>query len=282
MLEHVRAEQQALADLVQRRTDGEIEEEQCRIEADGTTARVGGSASQPIARVDDLAVTTVEALARWPHPELGDLGPEEFIPIAERTGLIEPLTAYVLEKALAQCAVWRGADLDIRVAVNLSVQVLLDAGWPATVLALLADADVPADRLTFEITETSIMSDPHSMIPLLDELAAAGVRFSIDDFGTGHSSFSYLQRLPVSEVKIDKSFVLPMTADPGAASIVRSVVDLARNLSLRTIAEGVENVATLDRLREMRCDSLQGFHLSEPLPADQLTRWLLTRFPLTA
>jgi diguanylate cyclase (GGDEF)-like protein len=237
---------------------------------------------QPIARVDDLDVTTVEALARWPHPELGDLGPEEFIPIAERTGLIGPLTGYVLERAIGQAVGWRAAGLDVRVAVNLSVQILLDAEWPATVLALLRSNGLPPDRLIFEITETSIMSDPQSMIPLLDELAAAGVAFSIDDFGTGHSSFSYLQRLPVSEVKIDKSFVLPMATDPNAASIVRSVVDLARNLSLRTIAEGVENQTTLDRLGEMRCDCLQGFYLSRPLPGEELTRWLLERQRLSA
>jgi len=237
---------------------------------------------QPIARVDDLEVGTVEALARWSHPELGELGPEEFIPIAERTGLIVQLTGHVLERALEQVVAWRSAGIDMRAAVNLSVQVLLDGAWPETVLTLLRRHQVPPDRLVFEITETSIMSDPESMIPLLNELAAAGVAFSIDDFGTGHSSFAYLQRLPVSEVKIDKSFVLPLTTDPNAASIVRSVVDLARNLGLRTIAEGVEDAATVDQLREMRCDSLQGFHLSPPLTGDELTRWLLDRRRLSA
>ena len=237
---------------------------------------------QPIARVDDLEVSTVEALARWPHPELGELGPEEFIPIAERTGLIGSLTAQVLERSLEQIVAWRTVGLDIRAAVNLSVQVLLDGEWPATVLSLLHRYDVPPDHLVFEITETSIMSDPKSMIPLLNELAAAGIAFSIDDFGTGHSSLAYLQRLPVREVKIDKSFVLPMTTDPNAASIVRSVVDLARNLGLRTIAEGVEDAETVERLREMRCDSLQGFHLSPPLTGDELTGWLIDRRRLSA
>jgi len=230
---------------------------------------------QPIARAADDAIVTVEALVRWNHPQLGELEPEEFIPIAERTGLIGPLTLYVLEHALSQCRRWQAEDdLDLRVAVNLSVQVLLDVEWPAKVLGLLLRHQVDCDRLTFEITETGIMSDPQSMIPVLNELAAAGVAFSIDDFGTGYSSLSYLQRLPVSEIKIDKSFVLPMAADPAAAGLVASVIDLARSLQLRIIAEGVEDQLTLDRLAEMRCDYLQGFFFSPAMPAPELTRWL--------
>lgn len=236
---------------------------------------------QPIARVDDETVVTAEALVRWRHPELGDLAPEEFVPIAERTGLVGQLTHYVLDHALAQCRGWQTDGMDIRVAVNLSVQVLLDVEWPAKVLALLHRHRVRPDRLTFEITETGIMSDPQHMIAVLNELAQAGVTFSIDDFGTGYSSLSYLQRLPVKEIKIDKSFVLPMACDPSAASIVRSVVDLARNLDLTIIAEGVEDRSTVEHLSRMDCDSLQGFYLSRPLPAAEFTEWLRMRGSLS-
>jgi diguanylate cyclase (GGDEF)-like protein len=230
---------------------------------------------QPIARVTDECVRTAEALVRWNHPELGVLTPEEFIPIAERTGLVGPLTMHVLDRSLAQCRAWLNAGLDLRVAVNLSVPVLLDVEWPAKVLGALRRHRVPADRLTFEITETGIMSDPQHVIAVLDELAAAGILISIDDFGTGYSSLSYLQRLPVHEIKIDKSFVLPMASDPTTARLVRSVVDLARALGLVVIAEGVEDQRTLDELSEMDCDRLQGFLLSRPLPADEFTAWLL-------
>ena len=236
---------------------------------------------QPIAQVHDQRVVTVEALVRWNHPDLGDISPEEFVPIAERTGLIGHLTHYVLDHALEQCRAWQNTDLDLKVAVNLSVQVLLDREWPAKVHALLQRHRVSPDRLTFEITETGIMSDPEHMIAMLNELARTGVTFSIDDFGTGYSSLSYLQRLPVREIKIDKSFVLPMADDPSAASIVRSVIDLARNLGLEIIAEGVEEHRTIDHLAGMDCDLMQGFFLSRPLPPAEFTAWLRRRLALS-
>ena len=232
---------------------------------------------QPIARVSDGRVIKVEALARWRHPELGLLPPDEFIAVAERTGQIEELTLYVLDLALGQSALWRAAGLDIRVAVNLSVHVLLDSHWPAKVRRLLDQHDLPPEQLILEITETGIMSDPERMIPTLNKIAELGVVFSIDDFGTGYSSLSYLQRLPVSEVKIDKSFVTPMADDPAAASIVRSVIDLGQGLGLRVVAEGVEDQRTLDHIAAIKCDYVQGYYFSRPLAASELTEWLKTR-----
>jgi diguanylate cyclase (GGDEF)-like protein len=232
---------------------------------------------QPIARVSDVHVVKAEALVRWQHPELGLLLPDEFISVAERTGLIEDLTLHVLDTALTQSRTWQLAGLDIRVAVNLSVHVLLDVDWPSKVLNLLREHQIRPELLILEITESGIMSDPERMIPILNEIADAGVIFSIDDFGTGYSSLSYLQRLPVSEVKIDKSFVHPMAVDPAAAKIVRSVVDLGRSLGLRIVAEGVEDQRTLDHLAAIKCDFVQGYYLSKPLPAHELTEWLLNR-----
>ncbi len=232
---------------------------------------------QPIARISDGHIVKAEALVRWRHPELGLLHPDEFISVAERTGLIADLTLYVLDLALAQSRAWQAVGLELRVAVNLSVHVLLDVDWPDKVFHLLSTHGVSPQQLIFEITESGIMSDPERMIPILNEIAEAGVDFSIDDFGTGYSSLSYLQRLPLSEVKIDKSFVYPMTVDPAAANIVRSVVDLGRGLGMQITAEGAEDQRTLDQLAAMQCDYVQGYYLSKPLPAVELTEWLSSR-----
>jgi len=234
---------------------------------------------QPISRAEDLRVVAVEALCRWQHPELGPLSPEQFIPVAERAGLIRPLTQTVLTRSLRQLVAWREVGVNPRLAVNLSVQILLDTDWPTTALGLLREHGVAPDRLTFEITETGIMSDPQSMISALRELSGHGVRFAVDDFGTGYSSLAYLQQLPVSELKIDKSFVLSLAADPSAATIARSVVDLARNLHLDTVAEGVEDQSALEQLRRMRCDCIQGFHVAPPMPGAHLPGWLAARRP---
>jgi EAL domain-containing protein (putative c-di-GMP-specific phosphodiesterase class I) len=183
----------------------------------------------------------------------------------------------VLDSALAQVHRWREEGLDLGVAVNLSPLVLRDLDWPQKVLDALARHRVPAAALTLEVTETGIMSDPEHMIPLIDDLARAGVGFAIDDFGTGYSSLAYLQQLPASKIKIDKSFVIPMTRDPGAAAIVRSVIELARSLDLGVIAEGVEDQRTLDHLVEARCHFIQGYYLSRPIAADELSEWLRLR-----
>jgi diguanylate cyclase (GGDEF)-like protein len=237
---------------------------------------------QPIVHARDGHVAMVEALARWQHPELGELSPDQFIPIAERTGMIHPLTLYVLDSALDQCHRWQGAGLDVRVAVNLSIQVMLDTEWPERVLGLLAHHRVDPDRLVLEITETTIMSDPARTVPAMRRLTDVGVQVGIDDFGTGYSSLSYLQRLPVTEIKIDKSFVAPMVGDPTRRSIIRSVVELAHSLDMSAVAEGVEDQCTLDYLVEIGCDLVQGHWLSRPLPAGELTAGLAHRFPREA
>jgi len=229
---------------------------------------------QPIARAGDGRVVGVEALARWHHPDLGAIAPSEFIPVAERTGLIHELTLHVLDRALAQARVWLEQGMDLRVAVNLPPQVLRDVEWPAKVVQLLHEQRVPARCLALEITESGIMTDPERMISLLRELTSTGISLSIDDFGTGYSSLAYLQQLPVSTVKIDRSFVAQLTGDDAAAAIVSSVIELARSLGLVVVAEGVEDEPTLARLNALDCHFVQGYLLSRPVPGPELTRWL--------
>ncbi|HLY83215.1 MAG TPA: bifunctional diguanylate cyclase/phosphodiesterase [Acidimicrobiales bacterium] len=232
---------------------------------------------QPKADLGSQQVTGVEALARWEHRRYGLMPPDEFIPIAEHTGLIGMLTDHVLESALRQCKSWRQLGFALNVAVNLSVRSLMDRDLPDRVGAVLAEVGLPAGALTLEITEGTIMADPVRTLEVLHRLAAMGITLSIDDFGTGYSSLSYLKRLPVHEVKIDKSFVHHMVTDDDDQVIVRSVVDLARNLRLTVTAEGVEDAATWDRLVELGCDSIQGNYLRSPLPAAILTNLLTTR-----
>src|SRR5579859_1406194 len=232
---------------------------------------------QPKAHLGSQEVTGVEALARWEHRRYGLMPPDEFIPIAEHTGLIGMLTDHVLESALRQCKSWRQLGFALNVAVNLSVRSLMDRDLPDRVGAVLAEVGLPAGALTLEITEGTIMADPVRTLEVLHRLAAMGITLSIDDFGTGYSSLSYLKRLPVHEVKIDKSFVHHMVTDDDDQVIVRFVVDLARNLRLTVTAEGVEDAATWDRLVELGCDSIQGNYLRSPLPAAILTNLLTTR-----
>jgi diguanylate cyclase (GGDEF)-like protein len=229
---------------------------------------------QPKAELPGGRVIGMEALVRWQDPAYGSVPPDEFIPIAESTGLIAPLCRFVLEVAVGQARDWHDQGLAAGVAVNLSVRNLLEPGLGERVTRLLAAHGLPAGQLTLEITEGAVMTDPAAAIAVLHRLAAAGVRLSIDDFGTGYSSLAYLKRLPVDEVKLDKSFVLGLTSDPDDAAIVRSTVELARNLGLRMVAEGVEDQATWDALAAMGCELAQGYHLARPMPADQATAWL--------
>jgi diguanylate cyclase (GGDEF)-like protein len=229
---------------------------------------------QPKADLVTGELVGVEALVRWFHPRHGSVPPEEIIGIAEQTGLIRPLTLWVLNQALRQVRTWRRAGRDLDVAVNLSIRNLLDAELPADVLRLLADLGLPASALTFEITESSIMNDPGRTVSVLGRLRAMGVQLAIDDFGTGYSSFSHLQRLPVDEIKIDKSFVQHMATDESDLVIVRSIVDLGRNLGLRVVAEGVEDEAVWKLLAGLGCDLAQGFVLAKPLPAAEFETWL--------
>jgi diguanylate cyclase (GGDEF)-like protein len=228
---------------------------------------------QPKVSLADGAVHGVEALLRWHHPERGVIPPGVFIPAAERTPVIRPLTRYVLDAAVAQCARWRAAGRELDVAVNVSARNLLDDRFVDDVLEVLARWDVPASSLELEVTESAIMADPARAQLILGRLAAVGVTLSIDDFGAGYTSLSHLKDLPVHQLKIDRSFVTSMTTDRSDALIVRSVVELARNLGLTTVAEGVEDRATLERLGDLGCDVAQGYLVSRPLPAEQLEQW---------
>ena len=219
-------------------------------------------------------VAGVEALVRWDHPTRGRLAPGEFIPMAERTALIRPLTLYVLDRALEQRRRWIDDGIDLPVAVNLPVRHLLDVTFPDEVAALLDKWGVDGDGLELEITETSLMSNPARALEVLSALRDLGVRIAIDDFGTGYSSLDYLKRLPADVIKIDKSFVLGMASNEPDAMIVRSTIDLARNLGLRVVAEGIETEAALDGLRALGCDIGQGFHLGRPVGAEDLGHWL--------
>jgi diguanylate cyclase (GGDEF)-like protein len=216
----------------------------------------------------------VEALVRWRHPTHGLLLPGEFIPLAERTGLIGPLTSYVLDAALHQCSDWRQAGHELAIAVNVSARSLLDLDFPDQVAGLLARWEVPARLLVVEITESTIMADPTHALEILGRLNTMGVEIAIDDFGTGYSSMAHLKTLPVNELKVDRSFVSQMTSNSSDAVIVRSTVDLGRNLGLRVVAEGVEDSQTLLELDALGCDAIQGYHISRPVAADELVQWL--------
>ena len=229
---------------------------------------------QPKAVLGNGDVDGVEALVRWQHPERGLLPPDEFIPLAEHTGLIGPLTLYVLDRSLAQCREWRDSGMNIGVAVNMAMRNLLDLAFPDRVAELLDKWRLAPSSLELEITENTIMGDPFRSMQVLRRLNEMGVKLSIDDFGTGYSSLAYLKRLPVDAVKIDKSFVLGMSADDNDGAIVRSTIDLARNLGLRVVAEGVETSEIWTVLRDLGCDFAQGYLLSRPLPGHELTAWL--------
>jgi diguanylate cyclase (GGDEF)-like protein len=211
-------------------------------------------------------VRGVEALVRWQHPERGLLAPDTFVPTAERTGLINPLTDYVLDLALCKAAYWLEAGLSVPMAVNISARSLLDTAFPDRVLATLAARGIPAASLILEITETSIMEDPEHALAALQRLHDAGVYLSIDDFGTGYSSLAYLKRLPVDEIKIDRSFIAALAVDARDRLIVASTVSLGRALGLDVVAEGVEEEETLLVLRELGCDLAQGFLFGRPEP----------------
>ncbi len=232
---------------------------------------------QPKVDLGTGQVAGVEALVRWEHPERGLLYPDTFVPLAEQTGLMKSLTAYVLGQALAQTAAWVEAGLHIRMAVNVSARDLHDDSFCARVGEALERAGMPASFLELELTERVVMADPERALRNLTALSRLGVRLSLDDFGTGYSSLAYLRRLPVTELKIDKSFVLRMDVDDEDATIVRSTIDLAHGLGLRVLAEGVETAETWQRLCDLGCDAAQGYFLSRPHPANVVTDWLNAR-----
>ena len=229
---------------------------------------------QPKAELASGEITSVEALVRWQHPQRGLVAPDAFIPLAQETSLIGPLTLYVIEEALRQIRAWQQEGVELRVAVNLSTRNLLDRALPKQVAALLERCGVAAELLELEVTETSMLASPTRARAVLDELADLGIRLSIDDFGTGYSSLAYLRELPVDEIKIDRSFVMGMVEQAGDAVIVRSTVDLGRNLGLEVVAEGVETAEQWDRLRDLGCDTAQGYYLSRPMPGTEMRAWL--------
>jgi len=228
---------------------------------------------QPKIELASGLATSAEALIRWNHPVLGPVSPEVFITVAESTGLIDELTQVVLLQALRQCRRWHDDGHDLSVAVNLSARNVNDPHLPDRVQAALALAGVPARRLILEITESSVMGDPERTVPTLERLAAIGVTLSLDDFGTGYSSLSYLQRLPVRELKIDRSFLLGLSRETDSAAsevLVRSIVGLGQSLGLTVVAEGVETADILAQLHALRCDVVQGFLISRAVPGDRL------------
>ncbi len=222
-------------------------------------------------------VQTLEALVRWRHPDLGLLMPAAFLDITEITNLIKPLTQRVLDVALHQVAEWRALDIDVAVAVNVSTRVLVDDEFTELVVSSLERAEVPANRLKLEITESTLIADPVIARAVLRDLDDLGIEISIDDFGTGYSSLAYLADLPVSEIKIDRSFVSRMAPGSSETIIVSSTIDLAHHLGLRAVAEGVEDPAQLEELQELGCDVAQGYAISKPISGEDATRWLRER-----
>jgi diguanylate cyclase (GGDEF)-like protein len=219
-------------------------------------------------------VAGAEALVRWHHAERGNIGPDDFIPVAEHAGLIRPLTLHVLEEALQRCAAWRRGGHDLHVAVNLSPNSLLDDQLPDIVARLLSQVRLSPAALTLEITESTIMADPAGSMATLDRLHALGVKLAIDDFGTGYSSLGRLRELPIHEVKIDKSFIQRVGADHRDRAVVRSAIQLGHALDLTVVAEGVDDHETYAHLAREGCDLVQGYLVSRPLPADEFSRWL--------
>ena len=234
---------------------------------------------QPKVTLPDRRLAGVEVLSRWNHPKLGLIGPTEFVALAEQHGLMRILTLTVLDRALRQQRLWRDAGREIPIAVNLSAVNLsavnlLDSRLPQDILALLDRHGMPPTMLQLEITEDTFMRDPERALDVLASLSEQGIAFALDDFGTGYSSLGLLKHLPVRELKIDRSFVMQMTESDDDATIVRSTIELARSLNLEVVAEGVETAEHLEALTEFHCDTAQGYHLSYPVPADELELWL--------
>ena len=231
---------------------------------------------QPKLALEDRAVIGAEALVRWQHPTRGLVPPVQFIPFAEQTGFIRHLTMWVFEEAARHWQALADEGLQLRLSVNLSTRDLMDLDLPQKFAALLARHAVPAAALCLEITESAIMDDPQRALATLDALSAMGFKLSIDDFGTGYSSLAYLKRLPVDELKIDQSFVRNMQADRDDEMIVRSTIDLAHNLGITVVAEGVETAAAWHLLRELKCDQAQGYHMGRPMPVSEFSAWTVS------
>ena len=229
---------------------------------------------QPLVSLRDRSLAGVEALVRWQHPQRGLVSPIDFVPFAEKTGLVQPLTKWVLASALKQAAAWHRGGHAIPVSVNISMRDLVDPGFPQLVSKLLRDAGAEPSWVRLEITESVIMSKPEQAINTLAQLRKLGVRLAVDDFGTGYSSLAYLDRLPIHEIKIDKSFVSAMAGEVSRTNIVRASIDLGHSLRLESVAEGVEDARTWDVLAALGCDMAQGYFISPPLLAEEVVSWL--------
>jgi diguanylate cyclase (GGDEF)-like protein len=232
---------------------------------------------QPKVRLGTGAVTGVEALVRWEHPGRGLLLPEDFLDLIEESGLMHELTRVVLTKALDQAVLWQASGRTLTIAVNMSASSLVDIELPDQIVRMVSDRGLPASALMLEITEDFLMSDRERAHAVLTRLREAGIQIAVDDFGTGYSSLSYLRDLPIDELKLDRSFVLPMTDDARAASLVASTIGLAHSLGLRMVAEGVETGAAYAELTAFGCDDAQGYFMSRPVPAAELDVWLVER-----
>jgi EAL domain-containing protein (putative c-di-GMP-specific phosphodiesterase class I) len=229
---------------------------------------------QPKANLNDMRTYGFEALIRWQHPKRGFISPAEFVPFAERTGYIGHITQWMLEQALTQLNAWKNSHPDLSIAINITMHDLRDPRFPERIERLLDQYKVAPHLLKFELTESGIMDDPANTIPLLQKLVDVGIELSIDDFGTGYSSLAYLQRLPVSELKIDRSFVIDIDRHPATQKLVASIIAMSKSLNLSVIAEGIENQFERDTLKELGCECMQGYFLSKPMHGEQLEEWL--------
>ena len=230
---------------------------------------------QPKIHLKDRTIAGFEVLARWTSNTLGEVKPDTFINLAEATGLIAPLTVKAITIALRQCKDILAINSNYSIALNISAQILNDPDITRLIMNTISIWCTNPSQLILEITEGAIMSNPEASLNSLGQLHNSGIKISIDDFGTGYSSLSYLKKLPVDEIKIDKSFVLNMNEDKGSANIVKSVIDLAHNFNLNTVAEGVENEEILNELERMGCDVAQGFYIARPMPHDELNPWIM-------
>ena len=235
---------------------------------------------QPQVNLATGAPRRVEALVRWEHPTLGLLLPEEFIPFIELGNLVERLTEWVLGRAMADCAAWLADGLDLGVSINIAPRSVRDPDFPQRIRQELERHALAPERLTLEVTETGLLIDPGLSLPIFEQLRALGVRLSIDDFGTGYSSFAHLRTLPVDEIKIDRTFVRDMMADPQDAAIVQSTIQLGRSIGRQVVAEGVETAAVLECLAELGCDYAQGYHIARPMTEARLREWLVAAVAL--
>lgn len=229
---------------------------------------------QPLCRLDSGEITGAEALLRWEHPERGNIPPDEFIPLAEKSGVIQPLCSWILKQALHDCGQWQARGHAVGISVNLSAINLQDPNLTSNVEDLLQRETIRPEAVTFELTETTVMADPGYALGVLHSLSEMGLRIAIDDFGTGYSSLAYIKRLPVNLIKIDRSFIHDMANDANDFSIVRSTIALAHSMELGIVAEGVEDASTRDLLSELGCDLMQGYHLSRPMPFEAFIDWL--------